>query len=84
MHNSFKRLLNNIIEYATEGNDITVKTHNFILSAIENDSQMSWIVSYKKMKIHLIAETGETHIVFQTITTFINDGDKEVDDEDNS
>lgn len=84
MHNSFECLLNNIIEYSTEGNDITVKTHNFILSARENDSQMSWIVIYKKMKIHLIAENGETHIVFQAITTFINDVDKEVNDEDNS
>lgn len=84
MHNSLKCLLNNIIGYATVGNDITVKTHNFILSARENDSLMSWIAIYKKRKIHFIAETGETHIVFQIITIFINDVDKEVNDEDNS
>ena len=84
MDNSFKWLLNDIIGYATEGNDIIVKTPSIVLSARQFDSFVSWIIIYKKKKFNLIAEIGESDIVFQSITSFINAVDKESSDEYNS
>lgn len=84
MHNSLKWLLNDIIGYATEGNDIIVKTHSIVLSARHFESFVSWIVLYKKKKFNLIGEIGETDIIFQSITSFISDIDKESNDADNS
>lgn len=84
MHNSLKWLLNDIIGYATDGNDIMVKTPSIVLSARQFDSFVSWIVLYKKRKFSLIGEIGDIDIVFQSITSFINDVDKESNDADNS
>ena len=84
MDNSLKWLLNDIIGYASEGNDIIVKTPSIVLSVRQFDSFVSWIVLYKKKKFNLISEIGDTDIVFQSLTSFINDVDKESNDEDNS
>lgn len=84
MNNALKWLISDIIGYAAEGNDIIVKTPSIIISARDNDSFMSWIVNYKKNKFHLITEMAETDIVFQSITSFISDTDKEYSDEHNS
>ena len=84
MNNSLKWLLNNIIGYVTEGNDIIVKTPSIILSARQVESFVSWIVLYKKKKFNLIGEIGETDIIFQSITSFISEVDKESNDAGNS
>ena len=84
MVNSLKWLLNDIIGYASEGNDIIVKTPSIILSARQFDSFVSWIVLYKKKKLNLIGEIGERYNIFYAITSFINDVDKENNDADNS
>lgn len=84
MDNSLKSLLINIIRYAAEGNDIIVKTPKITLSARYIDSFVSWIVIYKKLKFHFIDEIGETSTVFYSITSFINDTDRESNDADNS
>lgn len=84
MHNSLKRLLNNIIEYAAKGNDIIVKTPNIVISVRIIESFVSWIVIYKKLKFNLISEIGETDTVFYSITSFIKDTDRGDNDSDNS
>lgn len=84
MDNSLKWLLNDIIGYATEGNDIIVKTPSIVLSVRLVDSFVSWIVIYKKKKFHFIGEVGETYYIFNAITSFINAVDKEINDADNS
>ena len=84
MHNSLKWLLNDIIGYASEGNAIIVKTPSIALSVRQVGSVISWIVVYKKKKLHLISEIGETDIVFQSLTSFINDVYKESNDAVNS
>lgn len=76
MNNSLKCLISGIINYATEGNDIIVKTPTITLSARQFDSFVSWIVLHKKKKFNFIGEIGETDYTFQTITSFINDVDK--------
>lgn len=83
MDNSLKWLLNDIIGYAAEGNDIIVKTPFITLSVRRIGLFVSWIAIYKKMKFHLIGEIGETDTVFYSINSFINDMDKENND-DNS
>lgn len=83
-NNALKRLISNIIGYATEGNSIIVKTPSIVISVRDINLFMSWIVIYKKKKFHLITEMGETDIVFQSITSFISDTDKEYSDADNS
>lgn len=84
MNNSLKWLINGVIGYATEGNDVIVKTSSIVLSARQVGSFVSWIVIYKKKKFNLIGEIGETDIIFQSITSFISDVDKESNDADNS
>ena len=84
MNNALKWLISDIIGYAAEGNDIIVKTPSIIISVRDIDSLMSWIVIYKKNKFHLITEMDETDIVFQSITSFISDIDKEYSDANNS
>lgn len=84
MHNSLKWLLNDTIGYASEGNAIIVKTPSITLSVRQVGSFISWIVVYKKKKFNLISETGETDIVFQSLTSFINDVDTESNNADNS
>lgn len=84
MDNSFKRLLNDIIGYATNESDILVKTNNLTLSVRRVESFVCWIVLYKKKKFQLIGEIGETDIIFQSITSFISDVDTESNDADNS
>ena len=83
MNNALKWLISNIIGYATEGNSIIVKTPSIVISVRDINLFMSWIVIYKKKKFHLISEMGQTDIVFQSITSFINDTDKEYSDADN-
>lgn len=84
MHNSLKWLISDIIGYASEGNDIIVKTPSIVLSVRQFNSFVSWIILYKKKKINLISEIGDTDTVFYSITSFINDVDKESNDADNS
>lgn len=84
MDNSLKLLLNDIMGYAAEGNDIIVKTPRIVLSARQFDSFVSWIVLYKKKKINLIGEIGERYNIYYTIISFINDVNKESIDADNS
>ena len=84
MDNSFKWLLNDIIGYAAEGNDIIVKTPIITISARKLDHLCSWIVIYKKKKINLISDIGDTSIIFQSITRYINDVDMEDNDANNS
>lgn len=84
MDNSLKWLLNDIIGYASEGNDIIVKTPSIVLSVRQFDSFVSWIVIYKKLKFSIISETGETDTVFYSITSFINDADRGDNDAHNS
>lgn len=84
MDNSFKWLLSEIVEYAAKGNDVIVKTPNIVISVRIIESFVSWIVIYKKLKFSLISEIGETDTVFQSLTSFIKDVDKESNDADNS
>ena len=80
MNNTLKWLINDIIGYASEGNDIIVKTPSIVLSVRLVESFVSWIVIYKKKKFHIIGEIGETDYIFSAITNFINDIDKEEND----
>lgn len=84
MNNALICLINVIIEYAAEGNDIIVKTPNITISVRKIGPFLSWIAIYKKKKINLISEIGETDIIFHSITSFISDTDKESSDADNS
>lgn len=84
MNNALKCLIIAIIEYAAEGNDIIVKTPIITISVRKIGPFVSWIVIYKKKKINLISEIGETNIIYQSITSHINDIDKEDNDANNS
>lgn len=84
MNNALKWLINDIIEYAAEGNDIIVKTPNITISVRKIGPIVSWIVIYKKKKIKLISEIGDTDIIFYSINSYINDIDKEDNDANNS
>ena len=78
MNNALKWLINDIIGYASEGNNIIVKTPSIVLSVRLIESFVSWIVI--KKKFHIIGEIGETDYIFSSIISFINDIDKEEND----
>lgn len=77
-------MISDIIGYASEGNDIIVKTPSIVLSVRQFNSFVSWIILYKKKKLNLISEIGEIDDIFHTIISFINDVDKESNDAGNS
>lgn len=84
MNNVLNCLINVIIIYAAEGNDTIVKTPIITISARKVGPFVSWIVIYKKKKISLIGEIGETDTIFHSITSYINYIDKEDNDSNNS
>lgn len=77
MDNSLKWLLGDIIDYATNNQDIIVKTPTIMLSARTIGSFISWILIYKKKKFSIIVEIGDTDTVFYSMRNFICDTDKE-------
>lgn len=84
MDNSLKLLLGNIIDYASNEQDIIVKTPTIMLSAITTGSSISWVLIYKKKKLSIIGEIGDTDTVFYSMINFICDTDKEHNESDNS
>lgn len=77
MDNSLKWLLGDIIDYAANQQDILVKTPTMMLSARTTGSSISWILIYKKKKLTIIGEIGDTDTVFYSMRNFICDTDKE-------
>lgn len=84
MDNSLKGLLGDIIDYASNEQDIVVKTPTIMLSARTTGSFISWILIYKKKKLSIIGEIGDTDTVFYLMRNFICDMDKECYESDNS
>ena len=84
MDNSLKWLLGDIIDYAANEQDILVKTPTILLSARTIGSSISWILVYKKKKLTIIGDTGDTDTVFYSMRNFICDTDKEHCEHDNS
>lgn len=80
---SLKWLLGDIIDYATNYQDIIVKTPTITLSARTIGSFISWILIYKKKKFSIIGEIGDTDTVFYSMRSFICDMDKECYESDN-
>lgn len=84
MDNAIKRLLGDIIDYASNQQDIIVKTPTLMFSAKTTDSSISWVLLYKKKKLIIIGEIGETDAVFHSMREFILNTDKEYNESDNS
>ena len=84
MDNSLKWLLGDIIDYAANEQDILVKTPTMMLSARTTGSSISWVLIYKKKKLTIIGEIGDTDTVFYSMRNFICDTDKEHNEPDNS
>lgn len=84
MDNSLKWLIGDIIDYAANQQDITVKTPTIMLSARTIGSFISWTLIYKKKKFSIIEEIGDTDTVFYSLRNFICDRDKECYESGNS
>ena len=84
MDNSLKWLLGDIIDYASNQQDIIVKTPTIVLSARTIGCFISWVLIYKKKKFSIIGEIGDTDTVFYSMRNFICDMDKECYESDNS
>lgn len=84
MDNSLKWLLGDIIDYAVNEQDILVKTPTMMLSARTTGSSISWILIYKKKKLTIIGEIGDTDTVFYSMRKFICDTEKGQNESDNS
>lgn len=84
MDNSLKWLLGDIIDYAANQQDIIVKTPTIMLSARTTGSSISWVLIYKKKKLSIIGEIGDTDTAFYSMRNFICDMDRECNESDNS
>lgn len=84
MDNSLKWLLGDIIDYAANQQDISVKTPTIMLSARTIGCFISWVLIYKKKKLSIIGAIGETDIVFHSMRNFVCNIDRECNESDNS
>ena len=75
---SQKILIQELIEYATDGSPILVKTPDLLFSAREHESFVIWIVIYRKKKYSLISCLNDFDYVNQLIFKFIHYTDKEL------
>jgi hypothetical protein len=81
---STKIFLQDLIEYACEGNEVLVKTNNLLFSTRINSPFMTWIVIYMGQRFSLVVETGAFDIVNSAIANFILNVDRKSNDTDNS
>lgn len=81
---SQKILIQELIEYATDGSPILAKMPGLLFSAREHESFVIWIVIYREKKHSLISHLNDFNYVNQSIFNFIHNTDKEQDETGNS
>lgn len=81
---SIKIFLQEIVEYACEGNDVLVKTDNLLFNARTISSFTAWVVIYKAQRLSLVTNTENFDVVISSILDFIHTTDRISNESDNS
>ena len=81
---SLKIFLQEIVEYACEGNDVLVKTDNLLFNARTISPFTAWVVIYKAERFSLVTSTENFDVAISSILNFIHTTDRESNESDNS
>lgn len=81
---SLKIFLQEIVEYACEGNDVLVKTSNLLFNARTITPFTAWVVIYKGQRFSLVTSTENFDVAISSISNFINMTDRNSNESDNS
>lgn len=81
---SMKIFLQEIVEYACEGNDVLVKTDNLLFNARTISPFTAWVVIYKAQRFSLVTSTENFAVAISSISNFINMTDRNSNESDNS
>lgn len=81
---SMKIFLQEIVEYACEGNDVLVKTDNLLFNARTISPFTAWVVIYKAQRFSLVTSTENFDIAISSIINFIHSADRKSSESDNS
>jgi hypothetical protein len=81
---SMKIFLQEIVEYACEGNDVLVKTDNLLFNARTISPFTAWVVIYKAQRFSLVTSTENFDIAISAIINFIHTAERKSNESDNS
>ena len=81
---SLKIFLQEIVEYACEGNDVLVKTNDLLFNARITGPFTEWVVIYKGQRFSNVTSTMNFDISISTIINFIYTADRKSSESDNS
>lgn len=81
---STKIFLQEIVEYACEGNDVLVKTNNLLFNARTISPFTAWVVIYKAQRFSLVTSTENFDVAISAIFNFIHETDRNSSESDNS
>lgn len=81
---SMKIFLQEIVEYACEGNDVLVKTDNLLFNARTISPFTAWVVIYKAQRFSLVTSTENFDIAISSIINFIHSADRKSSESHNS
>lgn len=81
---SLKIFLQEIVEYACDGNDVLVKTNDLLFNARINAPFTAWVVIYKGQRFSLVTSTENFDIVISSIINFIHTAERESNESGNS
>lgn len=81
---SLKIFLQEIVEYACEGNDVLVKTDNLLFNARTISPFTAWVVIYKAERFSLVTSTENFDVAISSILNFIHTTDRESNESGNS
>ena len=84
INKSMKIFLEEIVEYACEGNDVLVKTDNLLFNARTISPFTAWVVIYKAQRFSLLTRTENFDAAISSISKFINMTDRNSNESDNS
>lgn len=73
---SLKIFLQEIVEYACEGNDVLVKTNNLLFNARTISPFTAWVVIYKAQRFSLVTCTENFDVAISSILNFIHTTDR--------
>lgn len=81
---SLKIFLQEIVEYACEGNDVLLKTNDLLFNARTTTPFTAWVVIYKGQRFSLVTSTENFDIAISSIFNFIHTTDRKSSESDNS
>ena len=81
---SLKFFLQEIVEYACEGNDVLVKTNDLLFNARIMGPFTAWVVIYKGQRFSNVTSTINFDRSFSAIANFIHTAERKSNESDNS